>query len=106
MGVYKEIYDLSANAGALEGYVYPKEKMDLSYLPQWVDHLVNQYRGLPAEVREDIQDLCSGIPRWRAIVRGSAGTVAGKQEALRAAGVEVLESPIHVAQWAKNHGLR
>jgi succinyl-CoA synthetase alpha subunit len=41
-----------------------------------------------------------------AIVRGSAGTVAGKQEALRAAGVEVLESPIHVAQWAKKHNLR
>jgi len=41
-----------------------------------------------------------------AIVRGSAGTVAGKQEALRAAGVEVLESPIHVTQWAKKHNLR
>jgi succinyl-CoA synthetase alpha subunit len=41
-----------------------------------------------------------------AIVRGSAGTVAGKQEALRAAGAEVLESPIHVAQWAKRYNLR
>jgi succinyl-CoA synthetase alpha subunit len=41
-----------------------------------------------------------------AIVRGSAGTVAVKQEALRKAGVEVLESPMHVAQWAKKHSLR
>jgi succinyl-CoA synthetase alpha subunit len=41
-----------------------------------------------------------------AIVRGSAGTVAGKQAALRAAGAEVLESPIHVAQWAKRYNLR
>lgn len=41
-----------------------------------------------------------------AIVRGSAGTAAGKREALRAAGAEVLESPIHVAQWAKKHSLR
>ena len=41
-----------------------------------------------------------------AIVRGSAGTVAGKKEALRAVGTEVLESPIHVAQWAKRHNLR
>jgi len=41
-----------------------------------------------------------------AIVRGSSGTVAGKHEALRSAGVEVLESPIHVAQWAKKHKLR
>ncbi len=40
-----------------------------------------------------------------AIVRGSAGTVAGKQEALRTAGAEVLESPIYVAQWAKKQNL-
>jgi len=41
-----------------------------------------------------------------AIVRGAAGTVAGKQEAMRAAGVEVLQSPQHVAEWAKKHNLR
>jgi len=41
-----------------------------------------------------------------AIVRGTSGTVQGKHEALRAAGVEVLESPIHVSQWAKKHNLR
>jgi succinyl-CoA synthetase alpha subunit len=41
-----------------------------------------------------------------AIVRGSAGTVAGKKEALRGVGAEVLESPIHVGQWAKKYKLR
>jgi succinyl-CoA synthetase alpha subunit len=41
-----------------------------------------------------------------AIVRGSSGSVAGKHEAMRAAGVEVLESPIHAAAWAKKHNLR
>ncbi len=41
-----------------------------------------------------------------AIVRGSAGTVLGKQDALREAGVEVLESPIHVARFAKKHNLK
>ncbi|MCX8021375.1 MAG: succinate--CoA ligase subunit alpha [Syntrophorhabdaceae bacterium] len=41
-----------------------------------------------------------------AIIRGSAGTVEAKQEALRAAGVEVLDSPIHAAQWAIKHKLR
>lgn len=41
-----------------------------------------------------------------AIVRGSAGTVDGKHKALREAGAEVLESPIHVAQWAKKHNLK
>ena len=35
-----------------------------------------------------------------AIVRGSAGTFEGKCEALQAAGVTVLDSPIEVADWA------
>lgn len=41
-----------------------------------------------------------------AIVRGTAGTVAGKQGELRAAGVEILESPIHVTMWAKKNNLK
>lgn len=40
-----------------------------------------------------------------AIVRGASGTVAGKHEALRAAGVTVLESPIDVVAWAAKHKL-
>jgi hypothetical protein len=60
MGIYKEVYDFAAKAGALEGYVYPKEKPDLNYLPQWVDNLVNQYLALPSEVREEFQGSCNG----------------------------------------------
>ncbi len=60
MGIYQEVYDFAAKAGALEGYVYPKEKVDLGYLPRWVDNLVNHYRRLPSEVREEFQDLCNG----------------------------------------------
>jgi len=41
-----------------------------------------------------------------AIVRGSAGTVAHKEETLRDAGAEILESPIHVIQWAQKYHLR
>jgi len=41
-----------------------------------------------------------------AIIRGSAGNVAGKCEALSQAGAEILESPIHVTQWAQKHNLR
>jgi len=41
-----------------------------------------------------------------AIIRGSAGTVVGKHEALRKAGAEILESPIHVTQWTKKHHLK
>lgn len=60
MGIYKEVYDFAAKAGALEGYVYPKEKVDLGYLSQWVDNLVNHYRSFPSEVREEFQGLCNG----------------------------------------------
>jgi succinyl-CoA synthetase alpha subunit len=40
-----------------------------------------------------------------AIVRGASGTVSGKQEALKAAGATVLESPIDVVAWASKHKL-
>jgi succinyl-CoA synthetase alpha subunit len=40
-----------------------------------------------------------------AIVRGASGTYSGKQETLRAAGVTILESPIHVTEWAAKHNL-
>lgn len=41
-----------------------------------------------------------------AIVRGASGTVAGKHEALRAAGATVLQSPVDVTGWAEKHNLR
>ena len=41
-----------------------------------------------------------------AIVRGSSGTVEGKHDALRAAGAEVLQSPVEAAQWARAHNLK
>ncbi len=40
-----------------------------------------------------------------AIVRGSSGTVEGKESALRAAGVTVLDSPKEVSAWAQHHKL-
>ena len=58
MGIYSRIYDFAAKAGSLEGYVYPKERVDISYLPLWSEHLVEQYRALPPEVREEIQSVC------------------------------------------------
>ena len=58
MGVYKTIYDFAAKAGSLEGYVYPRDKIDLKYLPQWTENLVTLYQGLPPEVREEFQSAC------------------------------------------------
>ena len=41
-----------------------------------------------------------------AIVRGASGTVDGKQETLKDAGVTVLNTPIDVAEWAKKNKLK
>lgn len=60
MGIYRELYDFAASAGALEGYVYRPGSMDPSYLPKWSGNLVKQYEALPAEVRGEIQDMCDG----------------------------------------------
>jgi succinyl-CoA synthetase alpha subunit len=40
-----------------------------------------------------------------AIARGSTGTAQSKCEALRAAGVEILETPIKMLDWARKHSL-
>ena len=58
MSIYKAVYDFAAKAGALEGYVYPKEKVEPSYLPLWVDHIVEGYHALTPEARKEFQDLC------------------------------------------------
>lgn len=57
MSINRQIYDLAAKAGSLEGWVY-KGDVDLSYLPRWIQNIVDLYRGLPGNVREEIQDLC------------------------------------------------
>lgn len=59
MGTYRMLYDFAAKAGALEGYVYPKEKIDPHYLPAWVDHVIEGYQALPSEARAEFQDLCN-----------------------------------------------
>jgi len=58
VGIYKDLYDFAAKAGSLEGYLYPKEKVDMSYLPRWSDNLLKQYQDLPPEAREEIQSQC------------------------------------------------
>ncbi len=60
MGIYRQLYEFAANAGAFEGYVYPREKVDPSYLPRWASNLVKDYARLPDEVRGEFQDLCDG----------------------------------------------
>lgn len=60
MHLYVKIYEFAASAGAFEGYVYPKERMDPDVLPNWVNNLVASYQDLPSEVRNEFQSSCDG----------------------------------------------
>lgn len=53
--LYNEIYEFAASAGAFEGYVFPRERVDPGGLTNWVGNLVRQYRALPEDVRESFQ---------------------------------------------------
>ena len=55
MHLYTKIYEFAASAGALEGYVYQKEEMDMEALPKWVDNLLAAYKNLPSEVLDAFQ---------------------------------------------------
>lgn len=39
--------------------MYPKEKVNIRYLPRWSDNVVKQYQDLPPEAREEIQSQCN-----------------------------------------------
>ena len=58
MGTYSMLYDFAAKAGALEGYVYPKDVIDPAYLPRWIDNVVEAYTALPEEAKAEVQKLC------------------------------------------------
>ena len=60
MGIYSELYDFAASAGAFEGYVYKERSLDTGYLPRWSGNLLRQYQALPPEIRAEIQHMCDG----------------------------------------------
>jgi hypothetical protein len=60
MGVYSDIYEFAARAGAFEGYVYQRKGLTPDSLERWVDHLVEGYAAVIPEVRKEFQGLCDG----------------------------------------------
>lgn len=55
MHLYSQIYEFAASAGALEGYVYPKERVDLNALPVWIDNLHQAYQRMPEQALKEIR---------------------------------------------------
>ena len=48
------LFDLGSRLGSLEGYLYAGDKVDKSYLPNWLANVAAAYVCLAPEVRREI----------------------------------------------------
>jgi|ERR671924_1133375 hypothetical protein len=48
------LFDLAARLGSFEGYLYAEEKVDKSYLPNWLENIEREFNCLSREVRNEI----------------------------------------------------
>ena len=55
MHIYAQIYEFAASAGAFEGYVYDRKDVDMNFLPNWVNNLVEAYQRMPSEALGEFQ---------------------------------------------------
>ena len=55
MHLYSKIYEFAASAGALEGYVYRKDEVDMKALTNWAENLVAAYNHMPSEALDEFQ---------------------------------------------------
>ncbi|MCU0595022.1 MAG: hypothetical protein MUC98_06100 [Desulfobacterota bacterium] len=72
MHLFAQIYEFAASAGALEGYVYRRDEVDLKALNNWIGNLKTAYGLLPKNVLQEVQasvDLTLGRA-WKSIVLG------------------------------------
>lgn len=53
--LYTEIYEFAASAGALEGFVHPRKKLEASQLDNWIENIGKQYLAISGDVRNSFQ---------------------------------------------------
>ncbi len=59
MGEYEELFKFAAKAGALEGYLYEREKIEP--LSDWVSNLERMYTRLPDKAKEAVRNELSRV---------------------------------------------
>ena len=59
MGEYEELFKFAAKAGALEGYLYEREKVEP--LNNWVSNIEKMYASLPDNVKNDIRSEFASV---------------------------------------------
>ncbi len=79
MHIYTKIYEYAASAGAFEGYVYGKEKINPEELNNWIDNIVTGYQHLPAEALKEFQ---TSLDRTLGRAVGSLITALGESHPL------------------------
>ncbi len=68
MAEYDRIFKLAAKAGALEGYLYERDKLEP--LDNWVANIDAMFRSLPDSVRDNIKEEF-GIVLRRSLTYGA-----------------------------------
>ncbi len=72
MHLFAQIYEFASSAGALEGYVYRREDVDMKALTNWIRNLKTAYGLLPKEVLHEVQapiDQTLGRA-WKSLAQG------------------------------------
>ena len=59
MGEYEALFKFAAKIGALEGYLYEREKIEPLY--DWVSNIERMYTSLPDNVKKDISNELRGV---------------------------------------------
>jgi hypothetical protein len=68
------LFDMAARLGSLEGYLYAEEKVDKSYLPNWLQNIEHEFSCLTPEVRDEIrQDYLEVLKKIQALLRNLYG---------------------------------
>lgn len=49
------LFDLASRLGSLEGYLYAEEKVDRSYLPNWLDNIEREFELLPTGLKAEVE---------------------------------------------------
>jgi hypothetical protein len=55
MHPFTQLYEFAASAGALEGYVYQRDNVDMNALTNWIANLKTAYALLPREALQEVQ---------------------------------------------------
>ncbi len=76
---YKELFIFAAKAGALEGYLFGRKKVE--QLDNWIDNIGRMYQELPVVVRREVDPVLTPVLR-RILEYGEKMLESGPREKL------------------------